>query len=156
MYLLHPSSLRISIHNLIVDVFQSPFLLYPSFFSLFFFFFSSPRLSQKWVLTLSSSHMSMSPELDSWEKSHYLSLTIWDIELQFQKAREAYEEWLEAKNRRRRARLTCLWTRRNNDTLAKSLQLGRRVQELMEKGIGAFGHRFDKGDCTSSPLQKNN
>lgn len=88
----------------------------------------------------------MSDSGDSWEKSHYLSLTLWDIDLQFQKSREAYDEWLTTKNRRRPARWNCFGSKREDDELAKTLRLGRRVQELMEKGTEAFGARFDRGD----------
>ncbi|KAH7117065.1 hypothetical protein B0J11DRAFT_108419 [Dendryphion nanum] len=93
----------------------------------------------------------MSDSGDSWEKSHYLSLTLWDIDLQFQKAKEAYEEWQTAKKRRSRARWGCFGSKREDDELAKALRLGRRVQELMEKGTEVFGHRFDRGDsiCNS-------
>jgi hypothetical protein len=83
---------------------------------------------------------------DSWEKGHYLSLTLWDIEREFEKSHEAYEQW-QIRNRRKRSRWDCFGARRLEDELGKSLRLGRQVRAMLEKGIEAFGSRFEQGDC---------
>ncbi|KAF2749153.1 hypothetical protein M011DRAFT_457228 [Sporormia fimetaria CBS 119925] len=83
----------------------------------------------------------------SWEKAHYLSLTLWDIDREFQKSHEAYSQWL-TKNRRKRSRFRRLVSRKKEDSLGRSLRLGRQVQELLEQGIETFGSRFERGDST--------
>ncbi|KAF2016915.1 hypothetical protein BU24DRAFT_344229 [Aaosphaeria arxii CBS 175.79] len=96
----------------------------------------------------------MSGVLEAWEKSHYLSLTLWDIDLQFQKANEAYEDWLSTQRRRRSSKWDCFGISGNNDEdeLQRALCLGRRVKEFMEKGIEAFGTRFEKGDSKCNAI----
>lgn len=85
---------------------------------------------------------------DSWEKGHYLSLTLWDIEREFEKSHDAYEQW-QTRNRRKRSRWECFGPRSLDDELGKTLRLGRQVRDLLEKGIEAFGSRFEQGDCES-------
>jgi hypothetical protein len=82
----------------------------------------------------------------SWEEPHYTSFLLWDIDREFQNAREAYEEWL-SKNRRRRALWKCIVGGSEEDTLSRTLNLGRRVQKCVEDGQEEFGARFDRGDC---------
>lgn len=81
-----------------------------------------------------------------WTETQHVSLTLWDIENEFQQAQKAYEQW-QARNRYAHP----LWTRfgiRNKDlTLKRALNLGRQVQTLMENGKQRFGARFEQGDC---------
>lgn len=80
-----------------------------------------------------------------WTETQHVSLTLWDIENEFQQAQKAYEQW-QARNRYAHP----LWTRfgiRNKDlTLKRALNLGRQVQTLMENGKQRFGARFEQGD----------
>jgi hypothetical protein len=85
---------------------------------------------------------------DSWEKGHYLSLTLWDIEREFEKSHEAYEQW-QTRNRRKRSKWECFGSRSLDDDLGRALRLGRQVRAMLEKGIEAFGSRFEQGDCKS-------
>lgn len=87
---------------------------------------------------------------ESWGKAHYLSLTLWDIDREFQKSYEAYEQWLGKK--KRKIRWECLRYGKADDELGKMLSLGRRVRELLEKGIRDFGPNFEQGDCESAPI----
>ena len=89
--------------------------------------------------------------LHCWEKPHYASFTLWDIDREFQDSHEAYEQYL-SRNRRKRTTWECFGGRNQDDELAKALSLGRHVRELMKSGQGAFGTRFEKGDCMSAPL----
>jgi hypothetical protein len=43
----------------------------------------------------------------------------------------------------------CLGIRNQDDTLGRTLSLGRQVQRLMESGKELFGVRFEQGDCKS-------
>lgn len=83
---------------------------------------------------------------NDWEKVHYLSLTLWDIDCEFQKSYQAYEKWI-TENRRKWTIWSCFGNGKLDDELAKVLSLGRRVRELLEKGIEAFGSKFEQGDC---------
>jgi hypothetical protein len=101
-----------------------------------------------------SSHTTTSPlATDTWEKAHYLTLTLWDIEREFQKSFEAYEQWRHL-NKPKRWTWDCLNTGQVNDELGKALRLGRHIRELLEKGIEVFGSDFEQGDCkfTAYPL----
>ncbi|KAF2655924.1 hypothetical protein K491DRAFT_597871 [Lophiostoma macrostomum CBS 122681] len=90
---------------------------------------------------------------ESWEKAHYLSLTLWDIDREFQKSHEAYEQWLSA-SRRKRAAWDYFGTKRLDVELGKALRSSHQVQELLEKGIESFGSSFEQGDsiCHSTLL----
>lgn len=85
----------------------------------------------------------------SWALSSNVSLTIWDIEREFQNASEAYEQW---QTRHRCKRSTWVWCgiRSQDDTLAKALKLGHLVHKVIEAGKASFGSRFDEGDCMSN------
>lgn len=83
----------------------------------------------------------------SWEKAHYLSLTLWDIEREFQKSYEAYEQWRTKTRRKKSSNWMYFKSRKLEDKLAKMLRLGRQVRALLEKGIEEFGARFEQGDC---------
>lgn len=85
----------------------------------------------------------------SWEKAHYTSFMIWDIDREFQNAYEAYEEWM-IKNRKRRSAWECIGGKGQDDALGKALSLGREVQKVMETGRHQFGSKFEQGDCKFS------
>jgi hypothetical protein len=85
----------------------------------------------------------------TWEKAHYLSLTLWDIDREFQKSHEAYGKWL-AKKQRKRMRWGRFGSKKLEDALGKTLGLGRQVRTALEKGIEAFGSKFEQGDCKSA------
>jgi hypothetical protein len=96
-------------------------------------------------------NMSMSTSTllsDSWEKAHYLTLTLWDIDREFQKSYEAYEQWM-TKNRPKKSKWECFGSGKQDDELGKTLRLGRQVRDLLESGIETFGARFEQGDCKS-------
>ncbi|KAF2470741.1 uncharacterized protein BDR25DRAFT_334336 [Lindgomyces ingoldianus] len=78
-------------------------------------------------------------------KSNYTSLTLWDIDREFQNSYDAYEQWL-SKNRPRRRRWVCFGSRNQDDELGKTLSLGRQIRELMEDGQDCFGRKFERGD----------
>ena len=80
------------------------------------------------------------------EKSQYASLTLWDIDREFQNAHETYEQ-IQAVTRRKRTTWECIGGKNQEDQLAKSLCLGRLVQEVVESGTEAFGATFERGDC---------
>jgi hypothetical protein len=82
-----------------------------------------------------------------WEKSQQAFLTLWDIDREFERAHEAYEQW-QARNRRKRSTWACLGVKPQDDALGKSLSLGRQVQRVMESGKELFGSRFEQGDST--------
>ncbi|KAF2005138.1 hypothetical protein P154DRAFT_560081 [Amniculicola lignicola CBS 123094] len=82
---------------------------------------------------------------DSWEKAHYTSLTLWDIDREFQQCNEAYEQW-SARNQRKRSRWECLGVKHQDDAIGRALSLGRRVQEIVDLGIDVFGTKFERGD----------
>ncbi|KAF2272812.1 uncharacterized protein EI97DRAFT_196787 [Westerdykella ornata] len=93
----------------------------------------------------------------SWEKAHYLSLTLWDIEREFQKSYEAYEQWRSKTQRKQKRRskwvvMSSFRTRKLEDKLAKVLRLGRAVRALLDKGIDEFGARFEQGDSTCNAI----
>ena len=81
----------------------------------------------------------------SWEKSTHGSLTLWDIDREFQDAYEAYEQW-QARHRRTRSKWLCLGTKNRDDAVGKALNLGRQIQRIMEQGKARFGVRFEEGD----------
>ena len=83
---------------------------------------------------------------ESWEKAHYLSLTLWDIDREFQKSYEAYEQWLGLSQRKRRI-WDCIGSGKLDTELGKALRLGRSVQIALEDGIEIFGSSFEQGDC---------
>lgn len=83
-----------------------------------------------------------------WEETQHTSLTLWDIDREFQNAHDAYEQW-QARNRRFRPVWVCLGLKNQDDALGKALRLGRRVQRLMETGKKLWGTRFEQGDCMS-------
>jgi hypothetical protein len=83
---------------------------------------------------------------ESWEKAHYLSLTLWDIDREFQKSSEAYERWL-ATSRRKRPAWDRFGSKKLDVELGKALRLSHQVQELLEEGIEEFGSSFEQGDC---------
>jgi hypothetical protein len=85
----------------------------------------------------------------SWEKSQHTSLTLWDIDREFQDAYEAYGQW-QARHRSKRSVWTCFGTKSRDDAVGKALSLGRSVQKMMETGKEAFGSRFEQGDCKLS------
>lgn len=99
--------------------------------------------------TSSTYTTSILPTPDHWEKAHYLSLTLWDIERELQKSSEAYEQWLHAK-RPKKSRWDCFGAKKVEDELVKALRLGRHVRDVLEKGIEAFGPKFEQGDCESA------
>jgi hypothetical protein len=84
-----------------------------------------------------------------WEKSQQAFLTLWDIDREFERAHEAYEQW-QVRHRRKRSSWACLGVKHQDDTLGKSLSLGRQVQRAMESGKELFGSRFEQGDSTQS------
>lgn len=84
-----------------------------------------------------------------WEKSQQAFLTLFDIDREFERAYEAYEQW-QTRNRRKRSAWTCLRVKHQDDALGKSLNLGRQVQRAMESGKELFGSRFEQGDSTRS------
>ncbi|ORY13639.1 hypothetical protein BCR34DRAFT_480712 [Clohesyomyces aquaticus] len=88
---------------------------------------------------------------ESLDKPNYTSLTLWDIDREFQNSYDAYEQWL-SKNRPRRRRWECFGSRNNDDELGKVLCLGRQVREIMEDGQDCFGRKFERGDsiCNST------
>ncbi|KAF1828698.1 hypothetical protein BDW02DRAFT_210061 [Decorospora gaudefroyi] len=81
----------------------------------------------------------------SWDKSLHTSLTLWDIDREFQDAYEAYEQW-QARHRRTRSKWVCFGTKNRDDIVGKALSLGRQVQRVMEQGKEMFGARFEEGD----------
>ena len=89
--------------------------------------------------------------MPDWEKSHYATFTLWDIDREFQNANEAYEQCL-TRDRRRRTTWKCFGVKNQDDQLAKALSLGRQVEEVMKSGQEAFGVTFEKGDCECLPL----
>lgn len=82
---------------------------------------------------------------ESLDKPNYTSLTLWDIDREFQTAYDAYEQWL-SKNRPRRRKWECFGSRNQDDELGKVLCLGRQVKEIMEDGQDCFGKKFERGD----------
>ncbi|KAF2848768.1 hypothetical protein T440DRAFT_146429 [Plenodomus tracheiphilus IPT5] len=80
-----------------------------------------------------------------WGESQHTSLTLWDIDREFQQAHKAYEQWL-ARHRRTRPVWTCFGFRTQEDAVERALNLGRQVQRLMENGKKRFGARFEQGD----------
>lgn len=80
-----------------------------------------------------------------WGESQHTSLTLWDIDREFQQAHKAYEQW-EARHRRTRPVWTCFGIRTKEDAVDRALRLGRQVQRLMENGKQRFGARFEQGD----------
>jgi hypothetical protein len=72
-----------------------------------------------------------------WEKSQQAFLTLWDIDREFERAHEAYEQW-QARNRRKRSTWACLGVKSQDDALGKSLSLGRQVATVMESGKELF------------------
>ncbi|KAF2263223.1 hypothetical protein CC78DRAFT_617896 [Lojkania enalia] len=83
----------------------------------------------------------------SWEKPNYAFLTLWDIDHEFQKSYETYEQWL-ARYRRKRSTLECFGRKNQDDAVGKALRLGRQVRSLMECGQDAYGQKFEQGDST--------
>ncbi|KAI8934753.1 hypothetical protein NX059_008441 [Plenodomus lindquistii] len=80
-----------------------------------------------------------------WGESQHTSLTLWDIDREFQQAHKAYEQW-QARYQRTRPVWTCFGIRTKEDAVERALKLGRPVQRLMEKGKERFGARFEQGD----------
>ncbi|KAF2190881.1 hypothetical protein K469DRAFT_394972 [Zopfia rhizophila CBS 207.26] len=83
--------------------------------------------------------------------SNYTSLTLWDIDCEFQKSYDAYEQWL-SKNRRKRTRWECFASKNHDDELGKALTLGRSVQNIIECGQDTFGSRFERGDSICNTI----
>lgn len=81
-----------------------------------------------------------------WLETQHTSLTLWDIDREFQNAQEAYEQW-QARHRRRRHGWTCFGLKNQDDAVERALRLGRQVQKLMDSGKEMFGARFEQGDC---------
>lgn len=84
-----------------------------------------------------------------WDKPQHTSLTLWDIDREFQDAYEAYGQW-QARHRSKRTVWACFGTKNRDDTVGKALCLGRSVQRLMATGKERFGSRFEEGDCKSA------
>lgn len=100
------------------------------------------------VNTLSTSTLSA----ESWEKAHYLSLTLWDIDREFQKSHEAYQQWL-SKNRPKKSKWRRFRSAKFSDSVGKVLGLGRQIREALENGIEAFGSKFEQGDSKPAPTE---
>ncbi|KAF2866180.1 hypothetical protein BDV95DRAFT_505474 [Massariosphaeria phaeospora] len=83
----------------------------------------------------------------SWEKSHYATFTLWDIDREFQNAHEAYEQYL-SRDRKGRSFSSwrCFGRTGQDDVLAKALSLGRNLQNLLDSGKEEFGSKFERGD----------
>lgn len=116
---------------------------------------SSPQAHWSTSSTLLSTPTSPNFLSDSWEKAHYLSLTLWDIDREFQKSNEAYEQWL-VKNKRKRSisRFQCFREGKWDDEVGKVLCLGRQVREALERGMEKFGSKFEQGDCESESRRR--
>ena len=83
----------------------------------------------------------------TWNKLRHTSALLWDIDREFWNAYELYEQ-LPAKQISQRSSWVCLAVKSQDDMLAKTLNLGREVNSLMEAGVKRFGSRFEDGDCT--------
>lgn len=81
-----------------------------------------------------------------WAEVQHTSLTLWDIDSEFQQAQKAYEQW-QARNRYTHPVWTRLGIRNKGTALRRALHLGRQIQTLMENGKERFGARFEQGDC---------
>jgi hypothetical protein len=84
----------------------------------------------------------------TWNKSQHTSFLLWDIDREFQNAYELYEQ-LQSKCGRKRSAWSRLAIKSPDDVLAKALNLGREVKNLMETGTRRFGARFEEGDGLS-------
>ncbi|KAF2201951.1 hypothetical protein GQ43DRAFT_370215 [Delitschia confertaspora ATCC 74209] len=91
----------------------------------------------------------MSNTSDAWEKDNWTAFAVWDIDRTFQQSYDAYKQVVK-KNKKIRHRLVeCFGLRpTEDDELAKSLTLGRKIHDIMETGRNALGSRFEKGDST--------
>lgn len=80
-----------------------------------------------------------------WGESQHASLTLWDIDREFQQAHGAYKQW-QARHLRTRPAWNCFGLQTKQDAVERALHLGRQVPKLMEKGKAKFGARFEQGD----------
>lgn len=88
----------------------------------------------------------------TWNKSQHTSFLLWDIDREFQNAYELYDQ-LQAKCSHKRPSWARLIVKTQDDVLAKALNLGRDVRNLMETGKKRFGARFEQGDCMYNYLK---
>jgi hypothetical protein len=88
----------------------------------------------------------------NWNKTQHTSFLLWDIDREFQNAYELYEQ-LQVKSGRKRSAWSRLAIRNQDDALAKALDLGREVKNLMEMGTRRSGARFEEGDGSSHRKQ---
>ena len=86
---------------------------------------------------------------EMWEKDNWTTFTIWDIDRAFQESLEAYMQIKQRSRRKRTLLQACFGITSEDDELARSLSLGRQVQEIMELGRDTIGSKFEKGDCRS-------
>ena len=103
-----------------------------------FTFETSVQLRNYGMSTASSSSVSAD--------SNYTSFLLWDIDREFQNAHDAYEQWM-AQNRKRRSTWQCIASPNRETGLERALSLGSHVKKTFEQGKGAFGSRFERGDC---------
>jgi hypothetical protein len=82
----------------------------------------------------------------AWDKPRHTFLLLWDLDCEFQDLYHIYDRF-PAKMARRRASWMRLGGASLDDTLRKSLDLGRDIKGLMATGKERFGTRFEQGDC---------
>jgi hypothetical protein len=82
----------------------------------------------------------------AWDKPQHTFLLLWDIDCEFRDIYQIYDQ-LPTRVTRRRVAWMRLGMDNQDDTLRKSLSLGKEIKSLMEIGKERFGTRFEQGDC---------